>query len=94
MSKSYFLLHSNGNHSVTEWTLNVLKRNKNSCFNQNHLHMETRSAGSGYSLKCNTVTRNTGGNVTWYKVIIVEKNVAYISSNRIETLGVQQKPNV
>lgn len=49
--------------------MNVLERNKSSCFNQNHLTTEIQSAGIGHSLKCSDLSVNENDNITWYKVI-------------------------
>lgn len=49
--------------------MNVLERNKSSCFNENHLTTENKSAGTGYSLKCSDLSVYENNSITWYKVI-------------------------
>ncbi|XP_065512940.1 interleukin-18 receptor 1 [Caloenas nicobarica] len=68
-SGSYSVTHSNGkqNFTIQKWTLNVLERNKSSCFNKNHLTTETKNAGTGYSLKCSDLSVNENDSITWYK---------------------------
>ncbi|XP_005504718.2 interleukin-18 receptor 1 isoform X1 [Columba livia] len=68
-SGSYSVTHSNGkqNFTIQKWTLNVLERNKSSCFNRNHLTTETKNAGTGYSLKCSDLSVNENDSITWYK---------------------------
>ncbi|XP_005516610.1 PREDICTED: interleukin-18 receptor 1 [Pseudopodoces humilis] len=68
-SGNYSVIHSNGkqNFTVQKWTLNVLERNKSSCFNENHLTTEIKSAGTGHSLKCNDLSVYENDSVTWYK---------------------------
>ncbi|XP_015496037.1 interleukin-18 receptor 1 isoform X2 [Parus major] len=68
-SGNYSVIHSNGkqNFTVQKWTLNVLERNKSSCFNENHLTTEIKSAGTGHSLKCNDLSLYENDSVTWYK---------------------------
>ncbi|XP_035172158.1 interleukin-18 receptor 1 [Oxyura jamaicensis] len=68
-SGNYSVIHSNGrqNFTIQKWTLNVLKRNKSSCFNKNHLTTEIQNAGTGHSLKCSDLSVNENDSVTWYK---------------------------
>ncbi|KAM9264821.1 interleukin-18 receptor 1 [Cariama cristata] len=68
-SGNYSVSHSNGkqNFTVQKWTLNVLERNKSSCFNKNHLTTEIKNAGTGLSLKCSGLSGNENGSITWYK---------------------------
>ncbi|XP_032906999.1 interleukin-18 receptor 1-like isoform X2 [Catharus ustulatus] len=68
-SGNYSVIHSNGkrNFTVQKWTLNVLERNKSSCFNENHLTTEIKSAGIGHSLKCSDLSVNENDSITWYK---------------------------
>ncbi|KAM6342480.1 interleukin-18 receptor 1 [Podargus strigoides] len=68
-SGNYSVTHSNGkqNFTVQKWTLNVLERNKSSCFNKNHLTTEIKNAGTGHSLKCSDLSVNENDSVTWYK---------------------------
>uniref|UniRef100_A0A8D0EGH4 Interleukin 18 receptor 1 n=1 Tax=Strix occidentalis caurina TaxID=311401 RepID=A0A8D0EGH4_STROC len=68
-SGNYSVTHSNGkeNFTVQKWTLNVLERNKSSCFNKNHLTTEIKNAGTGHSLKCNDLSVNENDSITWYK---------------------------
>ncbi|KAM7065917.1 interleukin-18 receptor 1-like isoform 3-T3 [Acridotheres tristis] len=68
-SGDYSVIHSNGKQNVTiqKWTLNVLERNKSSCFNENHLTTEIKSAGVGHSLKCNDLSVYENDSITWYK---------------------------
>lgn len=68
---SQMFFHSNGrqNFTIQKWTLNVLERNKSSCFNKNHLTTEIQNAGTGHSLKCSDLSVNENDSVTWYKVI-------------------------
>lgn len=49
--------------------MNVLERNKSSCFNENHLTTEIKSAGTGHSLKCSDLSVYENDSITWYKVI-------------------------
>ncbi|KAM8819806.1 LOW QUALITY PROTEIN: interleukin-18 receptor 1 [Eudromia elegans] len=68
-SGNYSVTCSDGkqNFTIQKWTLNVLERNKSSCFNQNHLTTEIKNAGSGYSLKCSDLSVNENDSITWYK---------------------------
>uniref|UniRef100_A0A8B9DIP7 Interleukin-18 receptor accessory protein n=1 Tax=Anser cygnoides TaxID=8845 RepID=A0A8B9DIP7_ANSCY len=68
-SGNYSVTHSNGrqNFTIQKWTLNVLERNKSSCFNKNHLTTEIQNAGTGHSLKCSDLSVNENDSVTWYK---------------------------
>ncbi|XP_029855065.1 interleukin-18 receptor 1 [Aquila chrysaetos chrysaetos] len=68
-SGNYSVTHSNGkqNFTVQKWTLNVLERNKSSCFNKNHLTTEIKNAGTGHSLKCSDLSVNENDSITWYK---------------------------
>ncbi|KFV01948.1 Interleukin-18 receptor 1, partial [Tauraco erythrolophus] len=68
-SGNYSVTHSNGkqNFTIQKWTLNVLERNKSSCFNINHLTTEIKNAGTGHSLKCSDLSVNENDSVTWYK---------------------------
>ncbi|XP_009702471.1 PREDICTED: interleukin-18 receptor 1 [Cariama cristata] len=68
-SGNYSVSHSNGkqNFTVQKWTLNVLERNKSSCFNKNHLTTEIKNAGTGLSLKCSGLSGNENDSITWYK---------------------------
>ncbi|KAM6146379.1 interleukin-18 receptor 1 [Phoenicopterus ruber ruber] len=68
-SGNYSVTHSNGkqNFTIQKWTLNVLERNKSSCFNKNHLTTEIKNAGTGHSLKCSDLSVNENDSVTWYK---------------------------
>jgi len=63
--------HSNGkqNFTIQKWTLNVLERNKSSCFNKNHLTTEVKNTGTGHSLKCSDLSVNENDSISWYKVI-------------------------
>ncbi|XP_009077805.1 PREDICTED: interleukin-18 receptor 1, partial [Acanthisitta chloris] len=65
----FFFFHSDGkqNFTIQTWTLNVLERNKSSCFNQNHLTTEIKNAGIGHSLKCSDLSVNENDTITWYK---------------------------
>ncbi|XP_067419686.1 interleukin-18 receptor 1 isoform X2 [Emydura macquarii macquarii] len=60
---------SNGTYNVTtqKWSLNVLKRSKDSCFNTNHLSKRIEDDGRSYTLKCNAVPHNKNVTITWYK---------------------------
>ncbi|XP_067994173.1 interleukin-18 receptor 1 isoform X2 [Melanerpes formicivorus] len=70
-------LSDSGNYSVTysgkqnftvqKWTLNVLERNKSSCFNKNHLTTEIKNAGTGHSLKCSDLSVNENDSIAWFK---------------------------
>ncbi|XP_075594832.1 interleukin-18 receptor 1 isoform X3 [Balearica regulorum gibbericeps] len=68
-SGNYSVTHSNGkqNFTIQKWTLNVLERNKSSCFNKNHLTTEVKNAGTGHSLKCSDLSVNENDSITWYK---------------------------
>ncbi|XP_042724457.1 interleukin-18 receptor 1 [Lagopus leucura] len=68
-SGNYFVTQSSGkrNFTIQKWTLNVLERNRSSCFNQNHLTTEIQNAGTGHSLKCNDLSVNENDSITWYK---------------------------
>ncbi|KAM6099530.1 interleukin-18 receptor 1 isoform 1-T7 [Theristicus caerulescens] len=68
-SGNYSVTHSNGkqNFTIQKWTLNVLERNKSSCFNKNHLTTEIKNAGTGHSLKCSYLSVNENDSITWYK---------------------------
>ncbi|XP_010176449.1 interleukin-18 receptor 1, partial [Antrostomus carolinensis] len=55
------------NFTIQKWTLNVLERNKSSCFNKNHLTTEIKNAGTGHSLKCSDLSVNENDSITWYK---------------------------
>ncbi|KAL9867414.1 interleukin-18 receptor 1 isoform 1-T1 [Geothlypis trichas] len=68
-SGNYSVIYSNGKQNVTiqKWTLNVLERNKSSCFNENHLTTEIKSAGTGHSLKCSDLSVHENDSITWYK---------------------------
>uniref|UniRef100_A0A8C5JW26 Interleukin 18 receptor 1 n=1 Tax=Junco hyemalis TaxID=40217 RepID=A0A8C5JW26_JUNHY len=68
-SGNYSVIHSNGKQNVTiqKWTLNVLERNKSSCFNENHLTTDIKSAGTGHSLKCSDLSVHENDSITWYK---------------------------
>nr|XP_013809711.1 PREDICTED: interleukin-18 receptor 1 [Apteryx mantelli mantelli] len=68
-SGNYSVTRSDGkqNFTIQQWTLNVLERNKSSCFNENHLTTEIKNAGSGHSLKCNDLSVNENDSITWYK---------------------------
>ncbi|XP_009871621.1 PREDICTED: interleukin-18 receptor 1, partial [Apaloderma vittatum] len=68
-SGNYSVTHSDGNQNFTKqkWTLNVLERNKSSCFNKNHLTTEIGHAGTGHSLKCSDLSVNENDSITWYK---------------------------
>lgn len=66
-SGNYFVTQSNGSLTIQNWTLNVLERNKSSCFNQNHLTTEIQNAGIGHSLKCSDLSVNENDSITWYK---------------------------
>ncbi|XP_010574011.1 interleukin-18 receptor 1 [Haliaeetus albicilla] len=68
-SGNYSVTHSNGkqNFTIQKWTLNVLERNKSSCFNKNHLTTEIKNAGTGHSLKCSDLSVNENDSITWYK---------------------------
>ncbi|KFZ61562.1 Interleukin-18 receptor 1, partial [Podiceps cristatus] len=75
-SGNYSVTHSNGkqNFTIQKWTLNVLERNKSSCFNKNHLTTEIKNAGTGHSLKCSDLSVNENDSVTWYKDCKVYEN--------------------
>ncbi|XP_065279742.1 interleukin-18 receptor 1 [Emys orbicularis] len=66
---NYTYILSNGTYNVTsqKWSLNVLKRSKDSCFNTNHLSRQVKAAGRSYTLKCNPVPHNKNVTITWYK---------------------------
>uniref|UniRef100_A0A674I6U9 Interleukin 18 receptor 1 n=1 Tax=Terrapene triunguis TaxID=2587831 RepID=A0A674I6U9_9SAUR len=66
---NYTYILSNGTYNVTsqKWSLNVLKRSKDSCFNTNHLSRQVKAAGRSYTLKCNAVPHNKNVTITWYK---------------------------
>ncbi|XP_035750270.1 interleukin-18 receptor 1 [Egretta garzetta] len=68
-SGNYSVTHSNGkqNFTIQKWTLNVLEKNKSSCFNKNHLTTEIKNAGTGHSLKCSDLSVNENDSITWYK---------------------------
>ncbi|XP_009274395.1 PREDICTED: interleukin-18 receptor 1 [Aptenodytes forsteri] len=68
-SGNYSVMQSNGkqNFTIQKWTLNVLERNKSSCFNKNHLTTEIKNAGTGHSLKCSDLSVNENDSITWYK---------------------------
>ncbi|KFQ12587.1 Interleukin-18 receptor 1, partial [Leptosomus discolor] len=68
-SGNYSVTQSNGeqNYTIQKWTLNVLERNKSSCFNKNHLTTEIKNAGTGHSLKCSDLSVNENDSITWYK---------------------------
>ncbi|XP_066195997.1 interleukin-18 receptor 1 [Sylvia atricapilla] len=68
-SGNYTVIHSNGkqNFTIQKWTLNVLERNKSSCFNENHLTTENKSAGTGLSLKCSDLSVYENNSIIWYK---------------------------
>ncbi|XP_076215985.1 interleukin-18 receptor 1 [Aptenodytes patagonicus] len=68
-SGNYSVTYSNGkqNFTIQKWTLNVLERNKSSCFNKNHLTTEIKNAGTGHSLKCSDLSVNENDSITWYK---------------------------
>ncbi|KAM6316588.1 interleukin-18 receptor 1 [Aegotheles albertisi] len=75
-SGNYSVTHSNGkqNFTIQKWTLNVLERNKSSCFNKNHLTTETKNAGTGHSLKCNDLSVNANDSIIWYKDCKIYEN--------------------
>ena len=62
--------------------MNVLERNKSSCFNKNHLTTEIKNAGTGHSLKCSYLSVNENDSITWYKVIT---ETVSLRSSAIET---------
>ncbi|XP_007069049.3 interleukin-18 receptor 1 isoform X1 [Chelonia mydas] len=66
---NYIYRFSNGTYNVTlqKWSLNVLKRSKDSCFNTNHLSRQVEDVGRGYTLKCNAVHHNKNVTIMWYK---------------------------
>ncbi|XP_063999682.1 interleukin-18 receptor 1 isoform X2 [Pogoniulus pusillus] len=68
-SGNYSVTHSKGKQifTVQNWTLNVLERNKSSCFNKNHLTTEIKNAGVGHSLKCSDLSVNENDSIVWYK---------------------------
>ncbi|XP_057278327.1 interleukin-18 receptor 1 [Pezoporus wallicus] len=68
-SGNYSVIHSSGKQNLTiqKWTLNVLERNKSSCFNKNHLTTEIKNAGTGHSLKCSDLSVTENNSITWYK---------------------------
>ncbi|KAM6288472.1 interleukin-18 receptor 1 [Spheniscus humboldti] len=68
-SGNYSVSYSNGkqNFTIQKWTLNVLERNKSSCFNKNHLTTEIKNAGTGHSVKCSDLSVNENDSITWYK---------------------------
>ncbi|KFM05423.1 Interleukin-18 receptor 1, partial [Aptenodytes forsteri] len=68
-SGNYSVTYNNGkqNFTIQKWTLNVLERNKSSCFNKNHLTTEIKNAGTGHSLKCSDLSVNENDSITWYK---------------------------
>ncbi|XP_009932864.2 interleukin-18 receptor 1 isoform X4 [Opisthocomus hoazin] len=68
-SGNYSVTHSNGkqNFTIQKWTLNVLERNKSSCFNKNHLTTEVKNTGTGHSLKCSDLSVNENDSISWYK---------------------------
>ncbi|KFP25179.1 Interleukin-18 receptor 1, partial [Colius striatus] len=66
-SGNYSVTHSDKNLTIQKWTLNVLERNKSSCFNKNHLTTEIKTAGTGHSLKCSDLSVNENDSITWYK---------------------------
>ncbi|XP_062431128.1 interleukin-18 receptor 1 [Rhea pennata] len=68
-SGNYSVVHSDGkqNFTIQKWTLNVLQRNKSSCFNENHLTTEIKNAGNGHSLKCSDLSVNENDSIMWYK---------------------------
>ncbi|XP_068251354.1 interleukin-18 receptor 1 [Nyctibius grandis] len=75
-SGNYSVTHSNGkqNFTIQKWTLNVLERNKSSCFNKNHLTTEIKNAGTGHSLKCSDLSVNENDSITWYKDCKIYEN--------------------
>lgn len=79
----FFLSNGKQNLTIQKWTLNVLERNKSSCFNKNHLTTEIKSAGTGHSLKCNDLSVYENESITWYKVIT--KTVTQIIAYRNKT---------
>ncbi|XP_067994205.1 interleukin-18 receptor 1 isoform X5 [Melanerpes formicivorus] len=68
-SGNYSVTYSSGkqNFTVQKWTLNVLERNKSSCFNKNHLTTEIKNAGTGHSLKCSDLSVNENDSIAWFK---------------------------
>nr|XP_006127708.1 interleukin-18 receptor 1 [Pelodiscus sinensis] len=60
---------SNGTYNVTsqKWSLNVLKRSKDSCFNTNHSSMQVNDAGRSCTLKCSAVPHSKNVTIMWYK---------------------------
>ncbi|XP_053167129.1 interleukin-18 receptor 1 [Hemicordylus capensis] len=67
----YICSISNGTHNVTQgdWNLRVLKKDKDSCFNANHVSRgKPGIIGESYSFKCSDILHNTDAvNITWYK---------------------------
>ncbi|KAL7983821.1 hypothetical protein Chor_000697, partial [Crotalus horridus] len=62
--------------SCKEWSLNVIKRNKNNCFTEEHL-LTGRDGiiGTGYSFTCSDTNDSTNViNITWYKDCIENIN--------------------
>lgn len=56
--------------SCKEWSLNVIKRNKNNCFTEEHL-LTGRDGiiGTGYPFTCSSTNDSANViNITWYKV--------------------------
>ncbi|XP_065533828.1 interleukin-18 receptor 1 isoform X2 [Lathamus discolor] len=89
-SGNYSVIHSNGKQNLTiqKWTLNVLERNKSSCFNKNHLTTEIKSAGTGHSLKCSDLSVSENNSITWYKDCKNYENETELELD-FETLTVQ-----
>ncbi|KFP04164.1 Interleukin-18 receptor 1, partial [Calypte anna] len=75
-SGNYSVAYSNGkqNFTVPKWTLNVLERDKSSCFNKNHLTTEIKNAGTGHSLKCSDLSVNQNDSIRWYKDCKIYEN--------------------
>ncbi|XP_071601043.1 interleukin-18 receptor 1 [Heliangelus exortis] len=75
-SGNYSVAYSNGkqNFTVPKWTLNVLERDKSSCFNKNHLTTEIKNAGTGHSLKCSDLSINQNDSIRWYKDCKIYEN--------------------
>ncbi|XP_074839365.1 interleukin-18 receptor 1 [Carettochelys insculpta] len=67
---------SNGAYNVTsqKWSLNVLKRSKDHCFNTNHLSRQIEDAGRSFILKCSAVPHLKNVTIKWYKNCFIYDN--------------------
>nr|XP_008114347.1 PREDICTED: interleukin-18 receptor 1 isoform X1 [Anolis carolinensis] len=86
---------SNGSEVIScyEWSLNIIKRNKESCFNANHvLTVIPGIVGKSYFVKCNDIPHTANvSNITWYKncerIVSQTEDEWYIEQLKAEDSG-------